>query len=168
MFYLKNAIEFSCFTISALISGMLYKSVIQVLRQSKQNIRGKKIANAFVFLWFSWISCVLPFLLVDLYACRLMDLSAIHNKAGRYMEPPHFFYEQATTTLLGEGGDYTYWSTSKQVASGLHSAATSLKHSYSFINSIILIVILRPFREPITRVHSKVKRLLGGEEASNE
>ena len=146
-----------CFALCAIPTGILYAGVIRVLRQSKQNVKGKKIANAFIFLWLSWLFCVLPFLAVDLYACRLMDLNSFARQFGRWYEPTGFFDHQAQTTLLGQGGDYTQWNKSTQVASGLYTAASSLKHSYGFINSIVLIVILNPFRQPIVRVCSKVK-----------
>ena len=161
LFYLKNTIEIGCFAICALASGILYSRIIRVLRQSKSTSRGNKIANAFIFMWFSWIICVIPFLGVDLYASWLMDSSTDFSLFGRMQEAPDFFEEKVLTTLNGFGGnDYSLWTKQTQVAYGLHFAATSVKHSCGFINSIVLIAILHPFRTPVTRMYDKIKNLL--------
>ena len=56
--------------------------------------------------------------------------------------------------------DYLSWQQQKtRLLVGINTSFRVLKHSYGFINSILLIVMIRPLKEPTVDLIVKVKNL---------
>ena len=68
---LSNSRELLLLFPSALLSGGFYSQIIQQLRRGKVSQRKKTLARAFFFLWASWVVCVLPYEVIDVFFVKI-------------------------------------------------------------------------------------------------
>ena len=156
--YMENCIEAPCFAICAICSGLFYFKIIRTLRSGRQSSRTNTVTKTFVVLWISWILCVLPYIIMDFYTSTLM-VEYQSWLSVRHTDPANFFDKLAIITfgVKRNGEKYMLWNKTTQMASAFYSAFMSLKHSYGFINSFLMIVLLRPFQQPVQSVINKIK-----------
>ena len=55
---------------------------------------------------------------------------------------------------------FKHWNADNIVVCAAFFIFRSTKHAYGFVNSILLIVLLRPFQQPIKMVVSKIRKMI--------
>ena len=126
-------LELFTFAASFGVSGYFCARVCHRLLTCRQNSRNRTLTLAFMALWVSWGMCAVPNLVFN--ACfRLL------HKNGRYFLPSD------VNVLIMFG---LSWDVRSQMIIYGDIIFRALRHSYSFINSILLIILLRSFRRPL-------------------
>ncbi|XP_063728696.1 uncharacterized protein LOC134856277 [Symsagittifera roscoffensis] len=154
--YSKRIIEFAFFIAAGILAGFFYFNIIQTLRNVRQTTANRKLTKAFGFLYLSWICCVLPHLIFDSYLLYDMESNDSHwgSDVRRYFE------DLAISTKQ--------WNTKYHSFTVLSPALMALKHAYGFINSVLLIVMLRAFQEPAKMIQRYLKALFCGRAAKDQ
>ncbi|XP_075263889.1 uncharacterized protein LOC142355692 [Convolutriloba macropyga] len=143
--YYNHLIESFVFLICASVSGYLYYHVIATIKNfRKTRQRARTLSRAFACLWLFWIICTVPSLILAFVITWKM-----HSLTGGQTMTPDFFFETAQTVP-------GWWDSKLQLLAALYPTFRALKHAYGFINSLLLIVLLRPFHEPLTKVYRKI------------
>ena len=125
------------------VSGFLYLKVNIQLRQSRNN-RKQTLTVAFMVLWVSWIACSAPFGIYDVFL-ELKDIKGV-------LDEDLFTLLQRATSTREDIFD------AEQIYVIL-TALRSLKHFYGFINSVCLIVLLRPLQAPLRKAGDKLQNM---------
>ncbi len=136
--WLVNSTELFLMLPVAFVSGILYLQVIRALKKGKVTARKITLTRAFCALWICWIMCVFPYEVLDIYF-----LSIDRMGYGYYIAKPseisfavsifaRFQSDSAEARMLI-----------------IESVLQTLRHSYSFLNSVLLLVLVRPFSEPL-------------------
>ena len=143
---LEIGLRAAVFVPAALLSGFLYLQVIQQLKAGPQNDRKAVLSRAFIFLCISWVVCVAPYQALEVYYLdfrtnyfdplnhhQLLDKSPMDFK--QLSQRDNFYYNaKQKTFILVEG------------------FLAVLLFSYGFLNSLLLLILLKPFREPIKKL----------------
>ena len=136
--------EVSLFGLSFLVSGLLYGMVCITLTTSRFSTRKRTLTIAMVLLWLTL--CSLPYLILHLNF-------KINHKYSRHAVPSDFSdYMEYEPRLWQESENRVF--VYKEIG------FRALKQSYSFVNSILLIVLLRPFHRPICWVFNFPRHIL--------
>ena len=137
-YYLKleQGIEIACFSSCAALSGCLYSGVLFTLIRVRQAKRSKTLTLVLILLWVSWCVCMIPYIIFNAY----------------FQWSEKFWYEMPTDAVYSL---YDYWSDYYKIVIG-DVTTRALKHSYSSINSLLLIIMLRPFNEPLKFLWRKI------------
>ena len=161
-FLLKNVVECFCFLVCACSSGLFYINVIQTLRTRQQNERSKSLSIAFMVLWLSWVLFTIPYLTIDVIARVIMEKANNEYKIYyQYTDPKLFFdYIAERVFLQNDVEKMNAWKRKNLLVSFLFSAFGSMRHSYGFINSTLLVFLLRPFQKPLLAVVNLLKALI--------
>ncbi|XP_075248818.1 uncharacterized protein LOC142341615 [Convolutriloba macropyga] len=146
--YLKHGMQISVTLISIAISGLFYFKIVQAFKTIRQTPRSKTLTKAFIFLWVSWVVCVLPSLIFETYMTHV-KLSKSHY---------YTYYTWDTNEFLMEMSKiYGNWNSYMRTLAAINPIFRVLKHSYGFINSLLLIILLRPFKEPVQDLIRRLK-----------
>ena len=119
-----------------------------------RNIQGRRgsLSKTFMLLWASWVICVVPFIALEFYSRAVMITDS-------YIDVLSSFRREAAVAAFDQGSDANVdWINDYNLLSQLYAVFESLKLSYASLNSILLIVLLRPFREPVANVCRKISR----------
>ena len=142
-----------------LISGTLYWRTSKTLKTVRSVDRSNLITKTFIALWIFWVITSVPygiFIAIDAFWLGRSDNDLIDTS----------FYGVMSTTSLDHIVEDIVSITSK----GSYSLAMirrlwfvevglrTLKISYGFINSLLLIILLKPFHQPIVKVCKKFTR----------
>ena len=115
----------------------------------RQSTRSKRLTKTFVFLWVSWVVCVMPQVLLDLYLTKFKIDSRNFEHDFTTWDTDDFLTELVT---LNQN-----WNSKSKAVITLHAIFRAMKHAYGFINSLLLILLLRPFRVPLSNFVGKIR-----------
>ncbi len=117
-----------------IVSGALYVLVIRELRSGTQNKRKSRLAVLICLLWILWTVLTVPFSCYELY-------QTIKQRPGMVTLLSRFDSSRGPSedSVLG----YHLY------AFLLEIVLFTVKQSFSFFNSVLLLVMVRPFFEPI-------------------
>ena len=136
-----------CFTGCASVSGLLYYRVVKRIRSgANQNDRKRRLVRAFAFLYISWILCTLPFLVTQTYIYNFIQLYteeqiAGYKREGSPFHGPEDFYQFYIANSLLDMPDHLL------VVHKTETVSRVVKHSYGFINSVLILILIRPFQQ---------------------
>ena len=153
---METVLELSCFGICFITSGCLYAMIAKTLIQkSRQNTRTRTLTIALIVLWVTWGLFVIPYMVFN--AC----FRFLHHRGERKAPSDWSLYVDDAPFGSFHDEDYVEpWerNINKMIVFG-DIILRALKHSYSFINSLLLIILLRPFQKPFRVIGSVVKQL---------
>ena len=151
----RSVLQFS----AILVTGCLYFNVIKTLRKVKSVDRSNLITKTFICLWLLWIMTSLPYILFlatkalgfwttdDMIESSfygvMLSLSVGDNLSG------YNIFDNYNEELIPLTGIKRLWF--------VEIGFRTLKISYGFINSLLLIVLLKPFHEPIVKILKRFK-----------
>ncbi len=135
--WFMNSLELFLMLPVAVVSGGLYFQAIWVLKKGKSNARKTTLTWAFFALWAAWRLCVFPYEMFDIYFMKNDRMGF-----GNYLVKPR----QLIFSVINFG-DRSEHNVSRTVF--VESVLWTLKLSYSFVNSILLLILVRPFAEPL-------------------
>ncbi|XP_063722163.1 uncharacterized protein LOC134848579 [Symsagittifera roscoffensis] len=146
---------------SILCSGFLYWRTWHCLRGMKQLDRKELLSKTFAILWISWVLLVTPDILKEAITGSTSDErlnigAAYTGSFQQFMD--EFFIKKEQFEAL----DYEWNSISLTHATMILAIKASLrtvKISFGFVNSIILIVLMKPFHEPIIRLIQRLSNI---------
>ena len=127
-------LELFIFAASFGVSGYFYTRVGHVLLTGRQNSRNRTLTVAFMALWVSWGMCAVP--------------NLVFNACFRLLSQYGVYFLPSDVNIQISFGDEPWDIWSQLIVFG-DIAVRALRHSYSFINSILLIILLRPFQRPL-------------------
>ena len=139
-------LELSIFGVSFLISGFLYALVAAKLILGRRTRRIWVLSLALILLWLFWGLCCSP--------------SLIYIARYRLIRIDDFFYAFTPSDMgyyIEERQPFAWRYKTNRVTVLIDIALRALRHSYSFINSLLLIILLRPFQKPIATAVFKLK-----------
>ena len=139
--YAQASIDVATFAICASLSGFLYLRVIISLKNMRQNNRVKILSRAFAILWVTWVLLVGATPIFNVYMTK-----HITQYNENYAIGPSDF------SVFASQRGHIWRHVKNKILVNLEVIFMSTKHSYAFVNSILLIVLLRPFRQPIHSV----------------
>ena len=151
---MELSLEWVVFSLTASCSGILYMLVIRQLKNSRVSSQNRRLTIAFAALWVSWIICVAPLLIWEPYLIRFRERKGFIPKSC----PKPQWSDPADFVLFFSSFPGLWAQKSIKFKTGVDSSLRALKHAYGFINSIMLIVLLRPFHEPIRKLFNRCKR----------
>ena len=126
----------------ALLTGFLYIGMIRTLLQSKTNISKVRLTIAFVLLWTSWIIFNSPAAALEIYMWAVGDTVFMEELNHRNLEKLMDY----RTMLAGRSH------TEGVRINTIKHLVFVLKLTYGFANSLLLILLYRPFREPLLKL----------------
>ena len=146
-------IQFGVFVPAVTICGYLYAHTFVILLKAKQNPRKIPLVVAFVLLWLLWILCFVPYEIMDLYFIQfhkqtkeyyqcMSGLTSHPSELRRVLfdiQTPHKPNPEVTKFLIVE------------------ALFRVLKFSYGFLNSLIVIVVIRQFQDPLVAALSRIR-----------
>ena len=127
----------------AVVSGLLYLQMIRTLQQGKTNPQKRRLTYAFAFLWTSWVLCNLPTAIVEVLESLNDDLILIES-----LSDVQFMLALGLGDREGLVKAYL-----------IKNLLFGVKLSYGFLNSLLLVILYRPFREPMKRCLKFIKSL---------
>ena len=127
----------------------------------KQLDRKELLSKTFAILWISWVLLVTPDILKEAITGSTSDErlnigAAYTGSFQQFMD--EFFIKKEQFEAL----DYEWNSISLTHATMILAIKASLrtvKISFGFVNSIILIVLMKPFHEPIIRLIQRLSNI---------
>ena len=132
--------KLSCYIPTLAASGLFYLQIVKKLKVGRQDSRKKSLSIAFCVLWLSWILFCAPYVAFEFYLLNFYetgvdslgpeDVTVIHNQ-GEPSERVKFLYH-------------------------CDIYLRSLNRSYGFINSLLMLILLKPFQEPIRKGFKKM------------
>ncbi len=152
---MESGINLVIYIPAAAVSGFFYWQVISALRSNSGNNKERKmsLARAFFFLWVSCIVCTLPYVAFELYFINFVKVS-MPPKAY----PPEgllyiYTFNQVVWKVLPKN---------PRTIIICEAAFRILRQSYGFLNSVLLLILLKPFQEPIRSMFVFVNKKLRG------
>ncbi|XP_063725391.1 uncharacterized protein LOC134853345 [Symsagittifera roscoffensis] len=158
--FLKTILPATVFLPLLVISGFLYQKTSTNLTELKQVERKELLATSFKILWVGWVICVTPYTIkASLYSLFKWD-SEIDEYTGDASYVDFYWF----LIYMVYGGYHEGESLANQREKYVQHRANfiletlfrSLKISYSFINSILLIVLLKPFNQPLIKTYKNL------------
>ena len=102
------------------------------------------MARAFVLLWVSWLICVLPYQGIEVFYLwfRTKYASQLEYRKQIDLAPREFknLIEMDNTLYSGDAKAFVI----------VEALLSVIMFSYGFFNSLLLLVLVKPFREPVT------------------
>ena len=135
-------IQFGVFIPAVVICGYLYAHTFVILLKAKQNPRKIPLLVAFVLLWLLWILCFVPYEILDLYFVQFhqQNDSYYNCRLGTHSHPSEF-----RRTFLDSKMPHEPDTVAIRFLI-VEALLRVLKFSYGFINSLIVIVVIRQFQ----------------------
>ena len=143
--FLDSTITLLSFLPAATSSGFFYWHVIRVLRANKGNNRERKVAlaRAFFCLWISWVVFTLPHVAFQLYFVNFVKVG-VHKEP---YPPEALIHVYSLISLPG-----IYLPRNSRTIVVVETALRILQQSYGFLNSVLLVTIMKPFQEPFRKL----------------
>ena len=123
--------------------AFFYIQAGRALRQGSQNSRKRTLVIAFGCLWLCWLAMTTPFAVFEVYRLQVTQKGLTSN-----------FKNTMLTIVIGHDGDYEVSITTGVVYS--EWMLFGLKQTFAVVNSCILVVLIRPFQEPLKAAYRKV------------
>ncbi len=139
------ALRFALLLLAAVSSGMLYVLVIRTLRATQQTPRKVALVRAFVMIYVMWLAFFIPYDVFELY---YLITGPLPNRNFYPVNSPDYM------GLLVTGAQLNFSGRVKPLITTATLLGT-LRFSYGFFNSVMLLVLVKLFREPF-------KKLCGG------
>ena len=149
--YGELTLEISCFSVCFGLSGYFYYQVGRTLKTGRQNSRTRTLSSTFIALWSCWGICAVPNMVFYTWFRTSSNLNSF-VESSKFITPSDFAKDMMTT-----GGFQILWydKINQFIVYG-DIAFRALRHSYSSINSLLLIILLRPFQRPMQQIMSKM------------
>ena len=127
--------------LAALVSAVLYFMVIKTLRATRQTPRKVALVRAFVSLYVLWLFCFVPYDVMDFVYMRYAPVQTAFNVP--VLEPSNvkWLIENGSARFEGRKKRWVY----------CEMLLGTLRFSYGFFNSLLLLIILKPFQEPLKK-----------------
>ena len=127
----------------------------------KQMDRKEVLSKTFAILWISWVLLVTPDVLKEALTGSTSD-DRLNIGAAYTSSIQQFMDEFLLKKEKIEGLDYEWNSislTHATVMLALKASLRTVKISFGFVNSIILIILMKPFHEPIIKLIQRLTRI---------
>ena len=159
---------------SLIVSGVLYWKIWKRLKSLKQLDRKDTLSLCFIFLWVSWMVLVLPYVLKHAFLDSPLDgIFSFQSDVKRQTASAEQFIDTfLMPKVMPLSYDYslhfTEWhEKSKDKSVEMMTAVfmvdtflKTLKLSFGFFNSAILIVLIKPFYLPLIKsIKTIVKKM---------
>ena len=144
------------YTPMVIVSGYLYWKTAQTLKTLKHNDRKDLLATSFISLWACWVICLTPY---TIKTALFFSFKWDYVEDTGYDELYHvdFYYFLTKSNFLDQsnqnGTFYQDISEKHRRFFQLETSLRLLKISYSFLNSLLLIILLKPFNEPLIKIY---------------
>ena len=145
--FFESATRLIVYIPAVTVSGLLYFWVLRALKTTKAVGRKKAIARAFIVLWASWVLCTIPYLVIEFYILNFVSFNGYGYAAPEDLS--EYFAKDFWNFQLPEN--------SKTIIV-VEISLRIVRQCFGFVDSVLLIVLLRPFQEPIIQLVSKVKQ----------
>ena len=126
---------------AATFSGVLYFKVITKLRSSRRSPRNDALVRAFILLYIMWLAFFLPYDALELFYVTTERLTMY--KGLQIVAP----VEIKKVAVYGYDG----FSGSIKRLAVVESVLGTARFSYGCFNSVMLLVLLKPFRKPLKK-----------------
>ena len=117
----------------------------------KQLDRKELLSKTFVLLWLSWVLLVAPDILKEALTGSTSDerlnIGAAYTSSFQQFMDDFFIKKEQMEALDYEWNSISL--THATVILAIKASLRTVKISFGFVNSIILIVLMKPFHEPI-------------------
>ena len=128
----------------SILTGCLYAKMILKIRKMAKNDRKATLISAFVCLWACWLLFTLPFSLYEIFVVSTGSYGLLRTSEG--------------ASLLGQvARGHTLVTLSAQ-----EFAVLSVKQSFGIVNSLILLVLVKPFRKPVINLFNLIRKQKDG------
>ena len=139
------ALRLVVFWVSAIISGTLYALIIAKLRTTRRNPRKVALIRAFISLYALWILCFAPY--------DIFEVFYLSNRVlGNWLLP---VTAPGAIKSQNNAGQFAFMG-SRQRLILVEAVLSTLRFSYGFFNSLLLLALLKPFRDPPKNIHKFV------------
>ncbi len=128
----------------AVASSVLYARVGTTLMKGNTNSRKRNLTIAFFVLWVLWLVLSMPYAFYETYQTFRGDFGMIED-LWRFEE------------LTSANRDYPEFNDDPSPNYFTEISLFTLKQSFGFFNSLILIVLIRPFQQPILACIGKLR-----------
>ena len=153
---------------SMAVSGFLYWKTWSGLRQMKQMDRKELLSKAFGILWIAWVVMVKPYVVKQAIAGSPRDGPSVFSTNWEFGQTASMqqMIDKVFVDNIRFEEDYkvevTWVKSTAYLASvfALDVSLRTLKISFGFVNSVILIILIKPFHEPILRAIGKLSEKL--------
>ncbi len=147
MNFRKEAVILKYFVLQlpvAVVSSILYARVGSKLMEGKTNARKRNLTIAFFVLWVLWLVLSLLYAFYEIYQTFWGEFGMIEDLL-RFEE------------LTSANRDYPDYNDDPSPNYFAEISLFTLKQSFGFFNSLILIVLIRPFQQPILACIGKLR-----------
>ena len=148
------AVRQSFFLVAAVISAILYAFVIRTLLATRQNPRKVALVKAFVALYLLWLVCFIPYDVLEVYYLN----SNLINNLFKDFAPVAFKENIGETISMPNVHNVLFSGEAKQFII-VEAVLGNLRVSFGLLNSILLFVLLKPFREPPKKLYNTLGKL---------
>ena len=104
------------------------------------------ITVAFLALWILWVLLSVPYAIYEFN-------TTLFDPDYRLMQTLKRF-----VSVMGDEEDFRYF-TDTSARFRIESVLFSLKQSFSFFNAFLMLILIRPFQEPIKLLFKKLKEV---------
>ena len=137
-----------------LVTGFLYCRVVITLKTVRSVDRSKLITKTFIFLWLFWTPTSVPYILF------LATKELVFRKSDEFIEGSFYGVMVSLSVRVNLFGYYIFSTYDEELISLTNTKRLwfveigfrTLKVSFGFINSLLLIVLFKPFHEPIVKI----------------
>ena len=131
----------------AFTSATLYFLVIKQLRVTREKPRKLALIRAFICLYLLWLFCFVPYGILELYYLRNKML----DKGLIPISKPSDVKDSVAAGFLAFSPYVKRFVT-------VEAVLNTLRSSLGFFSSILLLILLKPFREPPLKLLEKAKK----------
>ena len=122
-----------------IISAVLYCLVTKQLLSGRGNTRKNRIVGLIIILWVTWVILTVPYSVYEMYQSTL-GRAGMFETGDNFKELYSRHYDPAEVHRFMDNYKTSY---------SLEMLLFIVKQSFSLFNSVLLIVMIRPFYEPI-------------------
>ena len=152
---LEIGVRSGVFASAAVLSGVLYFCIIRALRNTRQSARKTALARAFVALWLSWLFCLFPYQTLELFYLEFRKSYTYLMQQNRVHDPAPMMFKDL---ILKDNDLYTGAAKRFIIVEAFLGV---VMFSYGFLNSVLLLVLLKPFWEPAEKLLNKLRKKCG-------
>ena len=138
----------SIFSVAAVTSGVFYFMVIRTLLTTQQNARKVALVRAFLSLYVLWLVCFIPYDVLELY---YLSSEALRDEDLKDFAPV-YFKEFVNENQQPDRPFFYFQGLAKRFII-VEACLGNLRVAFGFLNSVILLVLLKPFREPPKKIY---------------
>ena len=138
--FLRQAVFF----LAALVSGVLYFMLIKTLRATKQNPRKVALVRALIALYLLWLLCFIPYDCLEIYYFYTSSLRESIKNLRDFA--PVALKDNLKSQRLNKFQSGFYGPYKRFVI--IEAILGNLRFSFGFLNSVLLLILLKPFQKP--------------------